>query len=68
MMSGHTHAGQIWPAGMFIKYVMNDTFDYGYIKKDNLDVIVSSGIAGWKFPIRTEEHSEYVILDILPNK
>lgn len=68
MMSGHTHAGQIWPGGMFIKYVMNDTFDYGYIKKDNLDVIVSSGIAGWKFPIRTEEHSEYVILDILPNK
>lgn len=62
MMSGHTHGGQIWPAGLFIKLM--GTVSYGYRDYDHLQQIVSSGITGWGYPIRTEKHSEYVIVDV----
>lgn len=42
---------------------MND-LNYDYVKESNLNEIVTSGIAGWGYPIRTEKHSEYVIIDI----
>ena len=42
---------------------MNDS-NYGYVKESNLNEIVTSGIAGWGDPIRTEKHSKYVIIDI----
>ena len=38
---------------------------YGYEKKDDMDVIVSCGIAGWGYPLRTEKHCEYVVIDIV---
>lgn len=62
LMSGHTHGGQIWPAGLFIKLM--GTVSYGYREYDHLQQIVSSGIAGWGYPIRTEKHAEYVIVDV----
>ncbi|MFQ9514973.1 MAG: metallophosphoesterase [Eubacterium sp.] len=61
-VSGHTHAGQIWPVG-FINELMG-TLNYGMYEEENCKVIVSSGFAGWRYPIRTGEHSEYVIVDI----
>lgn len=39
---------------------------YGHEKKNNLDVIVSSGMVGWRISLRTEGNSEYVILNIKP--
>ena len=42
---------------------MND-LNYGYVKGSNLNEIVTSGIAGCGYSIRTEKHSEYVIIDI----
>lgn len=62
MMSGHTHGGQIWPAG----YVIELMGQVSYGKKDwsHMQQIVSSGIAGWGYPIRTEHHSEYVIVNV----
>ncbi len=62
-LSGHTHAGQIFPAGIIIKLFINEVA-YGHEKIDNLDVIVSSGMAGWAFPIRTSDHSEYVSIHL----
>jgi len=67
MLSGHTHAGQIFPAGYFIKWFHMADLWYGQKRIDSMDVLVSSGLAGWGYPIRTQEHSEYVILDILKN-
>lgn len=58
ILSGHTHAGQILPL-----FHMND-LNYGYVKESNLNEIVTSKIAGWGYLIRTEKHSEYVIIDI----
>lgn len=66
LLSGHTHAGQIWPTGYFSGFA--DTFNYGRYQAGKLNVIVSSGVAGWKYNIRTGQHCEYVIVDILGKK
>ncbi len=61
-LSGHTHAGQIFPAGMFTAGDLN----YGEKIVDTLTAIVTSGASGWGFPIRTSKHSEYVIIHVVP--
>ncbi len=61
-VSGHTHAGQIWPVGLLTE--MTGNLNYGLYHENNLDVIVSSGAAGWGYPIRTGKHCEYVVINI----
>ena len=51
-LSGHTHAGQFFPANFFIKNGLYETGDY--------HLIVSSGYGAWNIPIRTASHSEMV--------
>lgn len=68
ILSGHTHAGQIWPAGVFATLFHFDEMSYGERRQENLDAIVTSGIAGWGYPIRTEKHSEYVVVNVVPEK
>ena len=53
-LSGHTHAGQIWPLGYFLKY--------GYYEDKRL--IVSSGVGAWHNPVRTSKYSEIVEVSI----
>lgn len=64
MLSGHTHAGQIWPVGLITTLFDKETFNYGEKSYDNMTLIVSSGIAGWGYPFRTGKHSEYVLVHI----
>lgn len=64
MLSGHTHAGQVFPAKLFEETFKTSEMIYGFKKEGNLQEVVTSGIAGWGMPIRTDEHSEYVILNI----
>lgn len=64
ILSGHTHAGQIFPAGYFIKWFHMAELYYGKKEVENMTAIVSSGLAGWGYPIRTQAHSEYVIIEI----
>lgn len=68
ILSGHTHGGQIWPAGLLMDAFHINELSYGEKKIGNLTGLVTSGIAGWGFPIRTEKHSEYVIINIVPEK
>lgn len=63
-VSGHTHAGQVWPFGIVTS---NIGFDYGKLTEDNFNLIVSSGFGVWGISSRTEEHSEYVIVNINEN-
>ena len=63
-ISGHTHAGQIWPTGQLMELLGINEINYGYRKEGNLQVIVSSGMAGWGYPIRTGGHCEYVIVQV----
>ncbi len=61
-LSGHTHKGQITPGNL----VTNKMFeiDYGYLKKDNLNVVVSSGYGTWGPPIRIGSRSEIVQMNL----
>lgn len=63
-LSGHTHAGQIWPFGLVTRAI---SFDYGKLEEDNFKLIVSSGFGVWGLPARTEKHSEYVIINLKNN-
>lgn len=64
MLSGHTHAGQIWPAGQLSQAAGIVELNYGYRKLNRLQVIVSSGLVGWGYPMRTSRHCEYVVIDV----
>ncbi|MDD2957504.1 MAG: metallophosphoesterase [Lachnospiraceae bacterium] len=61
-VSGHTHAGQVWPVGILSE--LTGVLNYGEYQKGNTQVIVSSGVAGWGYPIRTEGHCEYVVINL----
>ena len=68
ILSGHTHAGQIWPADLVASLFRFDGLNYGKLQQDKLNAVVTSGIAGWGYPIRTEKHSEYVVLNLVPER
>lgn len=63
-LSGHTHAGQIWPTGQLGELIGVNELNYGYRQDGDYQVIVSSGIGGWGYPIRTGGHSEYVVITL----
>ena len=60
LVSGHTHAGQMWPIGMFSE--MFGTLNYGEYREGDCKIIVSSGFTGWGYPFRTEKHCEYAVI------
>ena len=61
-VSGHTHDFQVWPLGSIIKTLK--FYTYGKYNYKNTRLIVSSGFAGWGFPLRTENHCEYVVVNL----
>lgn len=65
VLSGHTHGGQIWPLKQVQEiFKMNDkVYGHGYLD-DDTQYIVSSGLAGWAYPIKTASPAEYVVIDI----
>lgn len=63
-VSGHTHNGQIFPANLIIKGFNLAELIYGNKKIENFNAIVSSGLSGWGYPLRTVGISEYVIINI----
>lgn len=67
-VSGHTHAGQIWPLGLFIPYVSSNDMNYGLREEGGFTAIVSSGIGGWGFPLRTEGKSEIVEIELIASQ
>lgn len=61
-LSGHTHAGQIFPGRFITKQIFE--VDWGYLRKGNFQEIVSSGFGTWGPPVRTGTISEIVDIDI----
>lgn len=62
LISGHTHAGQVWPVGILSG--LSGTLNYGEYDIGDSKVIVSSGFTGWGYPVRTEKHCEYAVIHI----
>lgn len=61
-VSGHTHRGQFAPYNLFTQKMFE--IDYGYKKKENLNVIISSGFGTWGPPIRIGSRSEIINIKI----
>lgn len=61
-LSGHTHKGQIAPGNIVTKKLFE--VHYGHIKKDNLNVVVSSGYGTWGPPVRLGSKSEIVQINL----
>ncbi len=61
-LSGHTHHGQIYPINLITKAIFKK--DWGYLKNDKYQLIVSSGYGTWGPPIRIGTSSEIVAIAI----
>lgn len=61
-VSGHTHKGQFFPVSLITNRIFE--VDYGYLKKSNLHVVVSSGYGTWGPPIRIGSRSEIVQINL----
>jgi len=57
-LSGHTHRGQLFPNNFITSWIYE--LDSGYLKKGNLQVIVSTGFGTWGPPVRTSARPEMV--------
>lgn len=61
-LSGHTHQGQLFPGNLVTNYLNEN--DYGYLKKDDFNLIVSSGYGTWGPPMRIGSKSEIVNIKV----
>lgn len=62
-LSGHTHGGQLFPMGI-VQSLTSDTLIRGQRDIGDFTAITTTGIAGWRYPIKTGAPSEYVIINI----
>jgi predicted MPP superfamily phosphohydrolase len=61
-LSGHTHNGQMWPLTSIVKMIYEVSF--GYKKKGNTQIIVSSGFGIWGPRIRLGSRSEILLINV----
>ena len=61
-LSGHTHAGQFFPASIVTNIIFEK--DYGYLQDENFNLIVSSGYGTWGPTVRIGSQSEVVEINI----
>ncbi|MGG3470611.1 metallophosphoesterase [Neobacillus pocheonensis] len=62
LLSGHTHRGQMAPNHLITKRMFE--VDWGYLKKNQLHTIVSSGFGFWGPPLRIGSRSEIIQIDV----
>lgn len=66
LLSGHTHGGQIWPLNILMEIIPFNDGVYGHYRlDDDSQAIVTSGLAGWMFPIKTAAPAEYAVIEIV---
>jgi uncharacterized protein len=61
-LSGHTHNGQFFPNNLLAKHMFENS--WGYLRKGECQVIVSSGYGTWGPPIRIGNYPEIIHLNI----
>ena len=62
-LSGHTHAGQLFPLGLFYNVI---SYNYGDYREGGAVMNVSAGACGWRVPLRTEAHCHYEVVRLVP--
>ena len=62
VLSGHTHAGQLFPFNLVVKKF--NEISYGLQKRGNAYFYVSSGAGIWGPPVRIGTYSEIVVFEI----
>ena len=61
-LSGHWHAGQIFPAQMLYRKAGRNV--YGSYRCGKTELYVTSGAAGWKYPFRTESGCHFEVITL----
>ncbi|MBQ6334695.1 MAG: metallophosphoesterase [Erysipelotrichaceae bacterium] len=61
-LSGHTHAGQLFPLKTL--YALAGLNVVGNYQIGNCDLYVSPGVAGWYLPLRNESHCYYEVFEL----
>lgn len=64
MLSGHTHAGQIWPFGLLVKRQFPEMA--GHFVKDKQHLYVSPGTGTWGPTLRFGTRCEMTVIDLKP--
>lgn len=68
ILSGHTHGGQVWPAGA-VGMVAKNERNYGKkVINDHCTAIVSGGTGTWGYKFRTQGRTEIVCVEITTEK
>lgn len=63
-LSGHTHAGQLFPMRyLYTAAGLNVVYTY---RIGSTDLYVSPGIGNWYYPFRNETHCSYAVIDLIP--
>jgi predicted MPP superfamily phosphohydrolase len=62
LFCGHTHNGQVWPMNRLTGHLFE--IAYGYEKRGNTNIYVSSGLALWGPPFRIGSRSEMVVFNL----
>ena len=60
--SGHTHLGQLFPNNYITNLIYEQ--DWGYLRKEYMQLIVSSGYGTWGPPIRIGNRPEIVLITV----
>jgi uncharacterized protein len=61
-LSGHTHHGQMFPLNLITSMIYD--VSWGYLKKENTQFYVTSGVGTWGPPVRLGSDSEIVSMKI----
>lgn len=64
VLSGHTHGGHMWPAGLIGLAMGSNDRVYGTETRGDTTFVVTSGISGWAIPFKTGTRSEIVVIDV----
>lgn len=62
-LSGHSHGGQLFPMRQ-IQTVISNKLIMGQRDIDDFTAITTSGIAAWRYPIKTGAPCEYVVINV----
>ena len=62
-LSGHSHAGQMFPFGYLTKLIYKG-YDYGFHRLSRFAIYTTSGVGTWGPPMRTGNASEIVVMNL----